>query len=270
MSTADASVAATFNGPILAAALVYTGLYGIAVCQAWDYFTWCLDDSWILKALVAWEIAVGSTHFAFIFKGLALVVELLWVVDSWEGLPKVLPNLYLWTLLVVEILTASVLCFRFRLLMKNAGDNTSALLSRFLFLSLRTSSATTAVALWERIADTTGASLQGQTPGLILAGVVLVSVLHTLNSRKPLRRVLKSSDGNQFSMHNNRPSGWPTNSRSDVAPRTQTHTRIRVDTIVLQEMDDPEEVGKQQVREFTGVPSQPFMPRGLDMTVESV
>mgnify|MGYP001579524947 FL=1 len=50
------------------------------------------------------------------------------------GLPKALPSIYLWTLLVVEILTAAVLCLWFRSLKKGAGDESRALLTKF-FLS---------------------------------------------------------------------------------------------------------------------------------------
>lgn len=66
MSVVDASTASPYNGPILASAvghrspiqsrgvlqltlsaliqMVYVGMYGIAVCQSFDYFQWCVDS----------------------------------------------------------------------------------------------------------------------------------------------------------------------------------------------------------------------------------
>ncbi|KAM0746663.1 hypothetical protein T439DRAFT_359969 [Meredithblackwellia eburnea MCA 4105] len=298
---------AEFNGPTLVGILVFYGLYGIALSQAWDYFEWYSDDSWIIKFLVAWEMLFAGLHVVFMGKvmwikaiktwgdagalsnrgvfenmlnlttvaivvpsqmffasvayraigrnnyflgiigigillvlasGLAVCYQLFITGLCWLELNPTLPNVFLWTMAGVDLLTTGVLCFRFKTLQRHARDQSQALLSKLFFLSLRTGTMTTTVVLIERIFDLTNNGLLGYAPRIILSGIVVCSLLHTLNRRKQFQLMIQSSS------HGGNNGGGLSKGLSAVAAsgrqggRADSLSHIRIDTIVLREMDD--------------------------------
>ncbi|KAM0751193.1 hypothetical protein T439DRAFT_227744 [Meredithblackwellia eburnea MCA 4105] len=188
------------DGPAIAGCMVYIGLFGLALGQAFDYYSWCSDDSRILKGMVAWVMANGFCHGVFMWQviwyksitgwgdlaaisqttiqeqlpnftttfivvptqiffasvawkllgrniyfliimglGISSVflcgLGMVWVTCikriHWEKIPKPLPQTWLWSMCVVDVITAGVLCVRFRQLQQNAGEKSRAMLWRF-------------------------------------------------------------------------------------------------------------------------------------------
>ncbi|KAM0751191.1 hypothetical protein T439DRAFT_227628 [Meredithblackwellia eburnea MCA 4105] len=206
--------------------------------------TFIVVPTQIFFASVAWKL-VGKNIYFLILMGFGIAsvlfcgLGMIWLTCikryGWSQIPKPLPQTWLWSMCAVDITTAGVLCVRFRQMQQNAGEKSRALLWRFLFLAVRTSSVTTAVVILERIWDKTGNGLLGAAPGFLLAGVSLTSFLHTLVSRKQLQ--IKHNSTNLHHSDDKHFNGGNVRGRTVISG-------IRVETIVLRDVDNSEKLNQ--------------------------
>ncbi|KAI5477771.1 hypothetical protein MNV49_005960 [Pseudohyphozyma bogoriensis] len=203
------------NGPSLAGDFIYFWLYGIATVMA--CFAVTVSGNLINWSTVA--IVVPSQIFfaSIAFRSLARN----WYFAAFIGLG-------------IGVVTAAGLATCIQLTFLGKTYNSAPLFPNMYLLSLRTSSMTTAIATMNRLESVAGEGLQGQATGNFLAGIVLISLLHTLNSRKSLYHRKNTSQED----HGTSQRGFGKFNRNGTGAGNMARSQVRVDTIVLREMDD--------------------------------
>ncbi|KAM0749107.1 hypothetical protein T439DRAFT_358230 [Meredithblackwellia eburnea MCA 4105] len=275
----DQSKLVEFNGPIVAAALIYFALFGMACSQTFDYFAWYQTSShhrlriWIptlwFKSISGWgdPASVFATDISGNLLNLTTVLivcpsQVFFASIAYRGelLPTILilertgrttspkpigRNIIFLVCISVAIALVFVsgiaLCYELLFMNKNWLELPKALPQVYL------------------ICDNTNHGLLGQAPGLLIAGIVICSLLHTLNARKQLQvQVTKSlpdansafgggsgpgggpgpGAGNRESRFGMGNSAIPLSRRGKGLGMDEEMPQITVNTIVLRETDE--------------------------------